>query len=137
MPAVVEFIGFPDAESVVVAFLKAQLTARSDAAKVGTKVPAIRPARMVRVSRTGGIRRNLVTDAPQLTFECWDATEVDAAALCKLVRAIIHAAPQLTLAGAACNRVQEVGGPVSFPDPDTANPRYQFTAVLDLQGAVL
>lgn len=137
MLAVVEFIGFPDAESVVVAFLKAQLTARSDEAKVGTKVPAVRPARLVRVSRTGGILRNLVTDSPQLTFECWDANEVAASDLCKLVRAIIHAAPQLTLTGAVCNRVQEVGGPVSFPDPDTSNPRYQFTAALDLQGAVL
>lgn len=131
----VEFIGFPDCEAVVVAFLKAQLAARSDAAVVATKVPAVRPARLVKVTRTGGIKRNLVTDSAQVTLECWDANGSAASALCGLVRSIVHAAPQLVVPGALVTRVQEVGGPVYFPDPDTSYPRYQFTVALDVRGA--
>ena len=134
----VEVIAFPDAEAVVVAFLKAELTARGESAKVGTKVPANRPARMVKVTRTGGLRRNLMTDSPQLTFECWAATDADAAGLAGLVRAVVGAASSLPLPlGAQCSRVQEVGGPVSFPDPDTALPRYHFTMSLELRGQIL
>lgn len=138
MRRVVEVIAFPDAEAVGVAFLKAELATRSDTAKVATKIPAIRPPRLVKVTRTGGLRRNLMTDSAQLTFECWDVAEAEAAALSRVVRAIIHAAPQLSLPlGAQCSRVQEVGGPVSFPDPDTALPRYQFTASLDFRGSII
>lgn len=128
-----ELLAPPDAEAVVVAGLSSALSDRGDSAHVGTKVPNPRPPRLVRVSRTGGRRQDLVTDAAQLTFECWDATAPDASDFCRLVYALVWAMQQSYVGGAWVRSVTEVGGPVFFPDPETDLPRYQFTASVDMR----
>ena len=127
-----EAVAFPDVEAAAVAFLKAQLAARSDSAHVGTRVPSPRPARLVRVSRTGGGRRNLVQDDAQVTAECWAPDSVSAAALCRLVRALLGSMDTggVWFAG-------EVGGPVDHPDDLTDSPRYQTTVTLRSRGVAI
>lgn len=128
-----EIIAFPDAEGIAVTYLKSALTGTT----VSTKIPNPRPAKLVRVTRVGGRRRDLITDSANLTFECWDTTTVAAFALCRLVRAHINAIEGTEVNGEWVYRVTEIGGPAFFPDPDTDYPRYQFTVALDLRGGAI
>lgn len=123
---------FPDAEALLVAYLGGLL-----AVPVSTKVPNPRPASFVRLRRVGGARRDLVTDSPVLVFECWAATETEAERLAATARAHVGALEQTTVSGVYVRSVEEVGGPVPFPDPATDTPRYQFTARLNLKGSAL
>lgn len=125
-----ELVGFPDAEAVVVAYLKGVLTG----AKVGTKVPNPRPDRLVKVTRTGGSRRNVAQDDAMVTVECWDKEASDAAALANRVRA--HLAIFDTVDG-YMPRDGEVSGPQFFPDPLTSSPRYQLTVIVRLRARLL
>lgn len=134
----VELIAFPDMEAVMVAHLTARLVARGDTVLVATNVPSVRPDRLVKVSRTGGVQRWLVRDAAQMTFECWDVNDVAASSLCRIVRAEVSAmAREDTVQGVIVYSYEELSGPTFFPDPDTRLPRYQFSAALDVRGAAL
>lgn len=128
-----EIVAFPLAEAVVVTYLSFTLPD----AWVATKVPNPRWPLMVRVGRAGGTRRDLVTDRPMITVECWGETPVDAADLARLARAHVWAMPGQMIAGVWVRRCVEVSGPQSYPDPETTLPRYQFTVQLDLRGEVL
>lgn len=123
---------FPDPEALLVAYLGGVL-----AVPVATKVPNPRPASFVRLARIGGNRRDLVTDMPVLVVECWAASEPDASDLATLARAHVAALAQETVNGAYVRSVEEVGGPVPFPDPVSGSPRYQFTVRLSLKGSAL
>lgn len=127
-----EVIAFPDAEAQTVAYLVAQLAARSVVASVATNVPNPRPSRLVQVYRTGGPRSSLVVDAAQLTIDCWAPAEADASDLARLVRALVWAMPGL--ATTTVYRVQEMSGPQNYPDPATGNPRYRFSVIASLRG---
>lgn len=126
----VELVGFPDAEAVVVAYLKGVLPG----VKVSTLVPNPRPDRLVRVTRTGGSRRNVAQDDAMVTLECWDKAAADAAALANRVRA--HLTNFDTVDG-YMPRDGEVSGPQFFPDPLTTNPRYQLTVIVRLRARLL
>lgn len=128
-----ETIAFPDVETLLVGYLKAQLAARSDTATVATKVPNPRPRRLVRLLRAGGARKNLVIDSPTVVVECWDADETAAAELVRLVRALIWAMPGTS----GVYRVGEFAGPASQPDPESGSPRYVFTVSVDVRGFTL
>lgn len=130
----VELIGFPDAEAVAITLLKSQLSARGVAAKVATKVPTPRPDLLVRVSRVGGVSRDIVTDSATLLIECSGLTEIAASDLASLARAIMLAAARLT---PNVTRAVDGGGIVSLSDPDTNSPRYQFVVQLDLRGTTV
>lgn len=125
-----ELVGFPDAEAVVVAYLKGVLPG----VKVSTLVPNPRPDRLVKVTRTGGSRRNVAQDDAMVTLECWDKESADAAALANRVRA--HLANFDTVDGYV-PRDGEVSGPQFFPDPLTSNPRYQLTVIIRLRAKLL
>lgn len=129
-------VAFPDAESLVVSKIRAELVARGDTTRVGVNVPADRPNRLVRVTRTGGSQRDAFVDSPQITVQCWDTTGLAAANLSRLCRAVLSAnRGGWVHDGVQVYRYQEVGGPAAFPDPDTNLPRYQFTCVLDVRGS--
>lgn len=128
---------FPAADTVVVTNLAAVLAARGDTAVVATIVPNPRPDRLVVVHRTGGPRRDQITDNAQLTIECWDATDTGAHDLAQLVRAYINAMPGHVHNGVAVYRVTEFSGPALLPEPNTALPRYSFTAQVAMRGAGL
>lgn len=123
---------FPDAEQVVcVALTDADL-----GVPVVVEVPNPRPARFVKVLRTGGDRRDLVTDNPLITIETWAATKEAAADLAQLARAHVFAM-RGTRPGdlTTVYRIADAGGPVSLPDPATGSPRYTFTCSIAMRGA--
>jgi hypothetical protein len=130
----VEVIAFPSAEAIAVGYVRSRLTDRGVAATVATKVPAVRPAYLVKVRRIGGVTANLVTDAPMLVFDCWAPTEIAAEDLSRVVRAEILAMPGQS---DSCTHVDEVGGPVNQPDPDSNSPRYVFTVIIHIRGSVI
>lgn len=115
----------PDAETSAVSWLRTGLGAL--ATKVATEVPATMPVTMVRVSLTGGSRAGLVSDAAQLTVECWAPDGPTASNLARRAQALMFAAAADEAAGVFVRKVESVGGVQNFPDPDTNKPRYQFT----------
>ena len=120
-----EILITPDVELAAVTFLRAGLGSLAD--KVATKVPSTMPAKMVRVSLTGGSRVNVASDTSQLTVECWAPDELTASNLARTAQALMFSAAWNTAGGVFVRRVDSVGGVQFFPDPDTAKPRYQFT----------
>ncbi|MGW5316722.1 hypothetical protein [Nocardia thailandica] len=131
-----ELIVFPDAEAVAVSWLQPQLVARGIAIPVATKVPNPRPPRFVRVVRTGGAQRDLVTDRATLVFECWDSSDPGAAQLAAVVRALLGAAVPGWLDTAWSDRIVDLGM-VPSPDLDAGSPRHLVTAELHLRGTAL
>ncbi|MEU3599891.1 hypothetical protein ABZ714_14365 [Streptomyces sp. NPDC006798] len=130
-----EVIAFPDAEALVIAYLKTKISGVT----IATKVPNPRPAngKLIKVTRVGGSKLRLNADSPVLAFECWGLTSIEASDLCRTARAYVNAMPGETVNGTWVFRVREVGGPVFFPDLDTDIPRYQFSAAIDMKGVVL
>jgi hypothetical protein len=129
-----EVIAFPDAEAVAITWLTGKLGA---GVKISTRVPAQRPDGFVKVTRTGGVQRDISADDAQLTFECWALSEVTASRICELVRAHLKAAAGQTVGNAYVRKVTEVGGPANFPDPESTTPRYQYTASVACRGAAI
>jgi hypothetical protein len=122
-----EVVIFGDPEAAVIVWL----TARLGGVEVSTNVPSDRPAEFVKVSLTGGGDPNMVTERAQLTFECWAADSVRASEICRMVKALVRAMEGQTVDGVFVRSVRTVGAPVSFPDPATDLPRYQYTAELN------
>lgn len=130
-------VAFPDAEAAVITHVRDQLIALGAPTPVSGRVPNPVPTRHVRVVRTGGLRRDLVTDRARLTFECRDsAGEPGAIELARLVRAIVTHAPGY-MGGVWVDVAAEVGGPASSPDPDTGTARYLLTVELHMRGSEL
>lgn len=122
-----EAVTFPDVESVVIDYLSGALT--DDSATIATAVPTTRPDRLVKVTRTGGLRASVGHELAQVTMECWDTTGPAAAALTRLVRGHL-AAMHYVDGDIVCAFVREVGGPAFFPDALTGMPRYRMTVQL-------
>jgi hypothetical protein len=129
-----EVIAFPDAEALAIVWLTGKL---GTGVKISTKVPATRPDKFVKVTRTGGVQRDIAADDAQLTFECWALSEIDASAICELVRANLKAAAGERVGTAYVRKVTEVGGPANFPDPESTMPRYQYTASVACRGTAI
>lgn len=120
-------VTFPDIEATLVAHLSTAL-----GVPVTTRVPEPRPAQFVRLLRVGGPRRDLVTDGPMVVFECWAQRPHEAASLGETTRAHVSAMDGTDVGGVWVRQVQEVGGLQNYPDPLTGDPRYQFTAMVDV-----
>lgn len=130
-------VAFTDVEALAVAYLRAQLSARGDTAKVATEVPSPRPTRLVKVTRNGGVATWPVTDTALLVAQCWDTDTIGASTLARLVRALLWALPADATHGADVRRVDEVGGLAFFPDPNTDLPRYQLSVEINIRGSTL
>ncbi len=130
-----EVLVSPDVIQAATGFLRSYLGVLAD--RVGTEVPETMPANMVRVSLTGGARRDIVTDAAQLTVECWAPNEPTASLLARTAHGLMHSAAGTQAGGIWVRRVETVGGVQSFPDPDTAKPRYQFTVRWHVRSAAI
>lgn len=120
-----EIIVAPDAEARAVAFLKDQLSALGDSAKVGTKFPAKGSTRFVQVTRAGGVSNDIAYDAPRLVFICSGSSTTNAERLCALTRGIVLAWARLS---DDVTRVRDAGEMAYVPDPDSGQDRYQFAA---------
>lgn len=130
---------FPDAEAVIINYLRDELDLRGSTADVVKEVPNPRPPVFVTVTRVGGIRQTVISDAALLAIECWaenTATGHQAAHdLAQWCRALIHALPGSTADDVPVYRVDDVSGPQSLPDPLSEQPRCTFTVQVHLRGA--
>lgn len=98
------------------------------------------PDTWVRVVRVGGTKRNIVTDYPMVTCECWGMSEVEAEVLAMQVSDILESSPgefvmyplgDDTVAQAWICDYNEIGGPASNPDPDYPK-RGRWTLTVEL-----
>jgi hypothetical protein len=123
---------FPDVEEIVVSYLNGVLTEQ-----VVTEIPNPRPASFVQVLRTGGPRRNLVTDEPQITVHSFGKPSAggsqQAQDLAQRVRAWLHDLPLEDLNNPVY-RVDELSGPANLPDPLSDQPRYTQSFSLAVRG---
>ena len=126
-----EYLTFPNPAIWLIRYLDEAL----DIPVVG-EVPTTRPASFVHVENAGGSLTNKVTDGGQLLVGSWDTTNPKAERLASKVRALINAAPGVTVQGEYCKAVDERGRPVYIPDPDAKVPRYRQTFVLHFRGVV-
>lgn len=124
----------PAAQPVIVAALKAGLTAAGDPAHVGSKAPrntSDPSAARIRIQRIGG-EESFAVDAPLLLIECWDPNEAEAERRANRVIRILKEAAGRRFAGGYIHSWKTTSGPVNFPDPDTTSERFQLTGVLAL-----
>jgi hypothetical protein len=121
-----QLILFPDAEGMLISHLKASFASRGETAKVSSRTAPDAAGKYVRVSRVGG-PASLVTDNPMLTVQTWGASTLEASNLGKLARALVRTMPGL-------KSFREIGGLQYFEDPDSTQPRYQFTVQVSLRG---
>lgn len=119
-----------DIEGEVVGVLNAVLTP-----PVATKVPNPRPASgCVRVTSTGGARRNVVQSAPRVLVECWGPDSVTAFGIARDASvALLDSYGDAEVWGGRASLTE----PVNLPDPETTSPRYQFVATIltNLEGS--
>lgn len=92
---------------------------------VSALVPANRPTEFITIERTGGTAQ-LGKDAPNLAIQCWAQSELNAYTLALAVREAMLTSWQKI--DQIC-RI-EIGSIYSFPDPDSAQRRYQVDAYL-------
>jgi hypothetical protein len=132
---VAERILFPDAVSTVISALNAQLDDLGyTGVPVRSRIPNPRPTRFVRVLRTGGPRVNVVTDAAQVTVEAWAASTADAHDLAQAARAIVNSLEGTVTGGVTVYGVNEFSGPADLPDPESEQPRYTWSASVNVRG---
>lgn len=124
-----EAIEFADIEAVLIK----QMPARCGNVRFCSEMPDDRDKPFVTVRRGGGARKNLVTDAPNVEFECWATTREAAYALAKKVRAQVHALQGTVLGGIAIYRVNEFAGPAPLRHPIESQYRYVFTVALEMR----
>lgn len=93
-----------------------------------------RPARCTILRRVGGVRRNIVTDAPIITAESWALTEQVAIADAQIVRAALHGLVGQVLDQSPVYRVVEVAGPAVLPDSISEQSRATATYEVWLRG---
>lgn len=118
---------FPDAEQLLIDYLDPLFTE-----PVSTRFST--DTAFVRVLRTGGPRVTRVSDAPQLTFECYHPKESGAERLAANVRDRVQKLPGTTVSGVYVYQITELSGPSNMPDPRHESHRYSFTTVVHLRG---
>lgn len=131
-----EPIAFDDIEVAFADYLASMLSDHGEDIPVLLAVPAERPTRFVRLVRVGGSTSNLITDRPRVVFECWDTLGVNAAALARIVRALVGACAPGFVGSVWVDKSRDLGV-VYSPDPDTGIPRYLVTAELYVTGKAL
>ena len=132
-----ELMEFPNAAVWLIRYLTAELPAAGFNIPVVGEVPTTRPASFVHVENAGGTQNTTVTDSAQLLVGSWDTTNPKAERLASKVRALIRAAPGVTVQGEYCKGSDATNRPVYIPDPDARVPRYRQTVTLQFRGVVL
>lgn len=131
-----ESLEFPNPAIWLIRYLTAELPGAGFSVPVVGDIPTARPASFVHVENAGGSLANTVTDGGALLVGSWDTTNPKAERLASKVRALIRAAPGVTVQGEYCKGVDELGRPVYVPDPDAKVPRYRQNVVLFFRGVV-
>lgn len=117
----------PDIVGSVITYLNAALTP-----PVSSKVTNPRPSEFVTVRRTGGPLATRVSDQPQLTIECWAASDIRAYDLANEVRALLRAMADGTVraTNTVVYRYTEFSGPAYLPDSNSEQDRVTWTCSL-------
>lgn len=122
----VQIYGPPDVVAGVLAFYRARgFDAR-------TRVPTGRGARMIRVSRVGGVAENLYQDRPRVLVECWEDDQPSSFDLCRQLWGLIAAIDsQDALPGLVTHHIEPATMPLQFPDdlaPDMDRHQFEIEA---------
>lgn len=127
----VELLVPADAEVALVAALAdVGESAALGAVHVGTRMPLTLPADFVRVTVTGGVQRDLVTDQHLMLVEAYSTSEGRAQRLCGFALAIAQACGRAGSMGAeVCYGVAVGALPQNLPDPTTPN-HFRFTVTI-------
>jgi hypothetical protein len=128
---------YPDVEAVALNWLAQQFDARGQSVVCSRRVPSPRPRRLVAVTRTGGWPDTPVTEAAQLTVDCWGPDDPTALQLAQTARALLMSMVGGDTFSVTITRYEEFTGPVNYPDPLTSQSRYTFTCRLSVRGTPL
>lgn len=128
---------YPDAELLVINYLRPLLAARSESwltgLKIGNKKPetssAIPPDRLIYVRRIGGQPRSHL-DLARIDFKCYGKTEYEAQRIAALVLALMQA----SVNHSGITTVIPFLGLTNAPDDLSNAPRYMFTLELQIEG---
>lgn len=104
----------PDAEQLVINYLATQLPLHGFAVDVADRVPQTN-SESVTVIRTGGVRRDLVTDQAQLSIDVRAAKNSRAVEIIQMVRALLNDLWASQIEGFQVYDVNELSGPYSNP----------------------
>ena len=117
----------PDAEMVAVELLREAL-----GVSVYINPPRDITGTYVRITRLGGVQRNLVTDSALIGVNCYSRRRSEAAELANKTRLILRDSAGTKVNNAGIRFWREVSGPVNYPQPDVDRVRYQFSGELRL-----
>lgn len=139
-----ELIEFPDAEDLFrLGINEAGPDLLGPGVAAYVKLPPSLPARCVLVTRTGGVLRDMVTDAPMLSFDCYARTSgsPDENAAVTMAGRLRSWCSALERAGELLDvpvyEVTGAGGPYRNPDPRAPQfARFTFTITAALRGHV-
>lgn len=129
---------FPDAESLVINYLRPILAARPETwlvgLKLGNKKPEtssqIPPERVIFVRRIGGQPREPNLDIARIDFKCYGRTEFEAQQIAALTRALMQA----SVNHEGIRQVDPFLGLTNAPDDLSNAPRYMFTLEFHIKG---
>lgn len=124
-----------DVEQLLIDYLTGQMPQFGYAGSVSDSVPELRPVESIICYRTGGPRRDLVTDRPQMTFECRAGLNSRAAQIALWVRALLNNLDGngWVLGGHAIYSFEEMAGPYNDFDPVGNTPRYTQTGWVEVR----
>lgn len=93
-------------------------------------------AKFIRVRRTGGTVRDLVTDNAQMTIECYAPDDKQAEEFAMDVRHTVHNTAGRSLGnGIVCKGITEYSGPYEDPDENHGSSRFSWTFAGALRAA--
>lgn len=97
-----------------------------------TRVPTVRAAGMIRVSRVGGVAENLYQDRPRILVEVWERDQPTSFDLCRDLWGLIAAIDsQDALPGLVTHHIEPATMPLQFPDdlaPDMDRHQFEIEA---------
>lgn len=123
---------FGDAEQLIIDYLGEQLPLHGEDVPVADRVPDGKES--VTVIRTGGVRRDLVTDQAQITVDVRSYTNADCVRILGLVRGLLGDLAGQYRGGHAFYSVQELSGPYSNPTTTDLN-RYSQSFLVAVRAA--
>ena len=124
---------YADAEQLIIDYLTEQLPPLGVQVPISDRVP-LDSTSSITVIRTGGVRRDLVTDEAQLTVDVRGPTNSECVRILNLARALINDLYGRSLAGHAIYSTRELSGPYSNPTPADLN-RYSQSFLVAVRAA--
>lgn len=119
----------PNAVAVMIRLIKTLVPGLAVAASIPKNPPEV----MVRVTRTGGVMKNPITDVPMFSVAVYGASRKQAEEISQQLRHVLHRQDWqgIRLGGVLLRGWREAAGPAEYADPDQPRlVRFQFTGEL-------